>query len=213
MGASDQGEGEEQGRKMSGTKTGIDHLRRVARRHEYDLAKLVAETGYWVAPSVHKCFAAFRPPHGAVYPDIRRRVGKDEEAGGSTVDPATGDTIRLDLNNYAGGALRRFLGPPPDGDWEGYHACHVWPDTATDRRYYTVLANLVLLPAPLAGLSDHDPHIIECLKYRSYQLYEWHPSEDQPPACPSNFPAVWLDPRPVPSGIQWGHWTDGKRPS
>lgn len=61
--------------------------------------------------------------------------------------------------------------------------------TCCDPRHHTALANLVLLPAALAGLSDHDAAIARMLQYRACDLFNWHPPEQPAPLCPPGYPA------------------------
>jgi hypothetical protein len=84
------------------------------------------------------------------------------------------------------------------------HVCQVWPETCYDVRYHTSLANLVLLPAPLAGFSDHHQVVAECLRYRSYELFGWHPEETAAPEMPIGYPAGsdWAQSFPIPKVIR-----------
>jgi hypothetical protein len=84
------------------------------------------------------------------------------------------------------------------------HVCHVWPETCYDVRYHTSLANLVLLPAALAGLSDHHEGVAQCLRYRSYELFGWHPADIAVPEMPVGYPAVsdWAQPFPIPRSVR-----------
>jgi hypothetical protein len=81
----------------------------------------------------------------------------------------------------------------------GFECCHIWPNTCYDVRYHTVIANLVLLPRALAGLTDHDPQVQAALQYRSFELYRWHPEEWPAPERPAGFADQWRDPEPDPA--------------
>src|SRR5437762_445526 len=121
-------------------------------RNQIHLSVLVAETGLWAHPDVH---LRLLRESGCVarYPNVRRaRLGQGEKRGQVV------DGIRLDDNSYANLAIKRALGLGRN-EAEGFEACHVWPRTCYDQRWHTALANLVLLPRALAGLSDHDQEI------------------------------------------------------
>lgn len=76
---------------------------------------------------------------------------------------------------------------------KNYHACHIWADSCYDEKYHTCIANLVLIPAPLAGLSDYHPEIAKILKYRAYELFNWYFGES-PPIKPIKYPSLWKEP-------------------
>lgn len=88
-------------------------------------------------------------------------------------------------------------------DCQGFHVCHVWPGTCYDPRYHTSLANLVLLPAALAGLSDHDAGIAQLLQFRAFDLFNWHPAEWAAPTRPANYPGPqgWAPPVPLSPAV------------
>jgi hypothetical protein len=83
---------------------------------------------------------------------------------------------------------------------EGFEACHIWPRTCYDERFHTAIANLVLLPRALAGLSDHDPEIQASLQYRAHEPYSWYPDGADIPQRPAFYPSRWPTPEP-PSAI------------
>jgi hypothetical protein len=162
-------------------------LDRATTRLGIDFAALVAEVGIWASPEAHARNVTPSSPTGAVRPDVRRaRPGSGEKPG------AVVDGIRLDRNNYAGQAIRAAVGL--GAELAGYQACHVWPGTCYDARYHTVLANLVLIPAPIVSLTDHAPEVVAALKFRSFELYGWKPVEAEAPTRPPNHPTSWREP-------------------
>lgn len=165
-----------------------------------DLSSLLAETAVWASPEVFqmlKCANA----HAAWYPMARRAYEKRGEKKGQRV----GD-IRLDDNTYANVAIKRAVGKA--GRIRNLHTCHVWPRTAYDERYYACIANLVLLPRSIAGLSDHHPLMTAALQYRSFELYGWYPADiagepQSQPVKPSDYPSNWRDPEPMTPEIRY----------
>ena len=160
-----------------------------ALRHGIRLDLLVAETGLWASPEVHRRLAA--SANGpAFFPNRRRyRAGQGEQRG-----QRLGDVV-LDHNSYANVAIKRAIGVPR-ADVKGFEACHIWPLTCYDERCHTVIANLVLLPRALAGLTDHSPEIQRALQFRSWELYGWCPEGKPQPTKPSGYPTTWREPMP-----------------
>lgn len=174
------------------TSAGLLALREASEQLGIDFPALVATVVLWASPEVHRQHVTESNPTGAVRPDVRRaRLGSGERPGDVV------DGIRLDRNNYAGQALRAALRLPKAG-LVGYQACHVWPETCYDARYHTVLANLVLVPAPIVSLTDHDPDVIAALQHRSFELYGFHPQECPAPLRPTGYPSLWKPPVATP---------------
>lgn len=161
-----------------------------ANRHDIHLSLLVAETSLWVHPDVHARIIQ-ETRCAAMFPKVRRARISQGEKRGQVIDG-----IRLDDNSYANVALKRALGLHRL-QLEGFEACHIWPRTCYDERFHTVVANLVLLPRALAGLSDHDVEIQASLQYRAYELYAWYPEGATLPQKPSFYPSQWRDPEPA----------------
>jgi len=131
----------------------------------------------------------------AIFPNVRRaRIGQGEQRGKIV------DGVRLDDNSYANVAIKRALGLGKSAD--GFEACHIWPLTCYDERYHTAVANIVLLPRALAGLSDHDIEIQRALQYRAYELYKWWPMEMPQPVKPTFYPSEWREPQPFPLKVR-----------
>ncbi len=170
---------------------GDEMLEAAARKHAIQLSLLVAETALWAHPQVHARLRATNGT-GAFYPLMRRRRAGEK-------DGAVVAGERLDSNVYAREAIIGAVGVRFAA--HSYHACHIWPDTCHDRRYYSVVANLVLLPSAIAGLSDHDPAVKAALQYRAYELYDWHPAEEAAPLRPGAYPTNWLAPQPFTQAI------------
>jgi hypothetical protein len=166
------------------------------------LPALVAGCSLWAHPRV---FQERRKldPSGAWFPNTRR--ARNDEKRGEVVNGIT-----LDDNSKANQAIKKAVfgsGVMP----KRYSACHIWPKSCYDPRYHTCIANLVLLPVALASLTDHDPEVIACLKYRSFELYGWHPDDRPPPERPPGYPDGWLDPSFVSSKM-WKDVPIAKRP-
>jgi hypothetical protein len=72
--------------------------------------------------------------------------------------------------------------------FKGFEACHIWENTCYDERYHTSVANLVLIPREIAGLTDHCDAVKELLKYESFKRFGFKPdSENNTPNKPKNY--------------------------
>lgn len=139
------------------------------------LIDIIAATAIWVSPN--------KMTLNPVYPDTKRGKAKDK---GKIFDG-----IRIDDNTYANIAIKKSISGSIE--FKNYMVCHIWPGTTYDERYHTLLANLVLIPRILANLSDHFNKVIDVLKYRSYDLYGWHPEGTEIPQRPYYYPQIWRE--------------------
>ena len=165
-----------------------------------DLTRLVARCSIWVNPDVFSRVAALNL-NAVWYPNTRRaRAGKVDEKKGTISECG----IIFDDNTKANTAIKQAIFPRGKNDCTGMAACHIWPDTCYDERYHTALGNLVLLPAPLASLTDHHTEIKLVLRFRSYELFGWHPSEFARPEQPKQYPPaeVWASPIAVEDAVE-----------
>lgn len=164
-------------------------LTEAAVRHGIQLEVLVAETGLWANPEVHLRVA--RAPGGPpFFPNRRRYRAGQGEARGQKIG-----CVVLDDNSYANIAIKRAIGVPRS-EVIGFEACHIWPLTCYDEQCHTVIANLVLLPRALAGLTDHSPAVQAALQFRAWELYGWHPQGKPQPSRPDSYPSEWRPPMP-----------------
>jgi hypothetical protein len=164
-----------------------DLLLEAVNRHNIHLSLLVADTGIWANPEFHHRLLR-DTGSAAMFPRVRRaRIGQGEQRGQIV------DGVRLDDNNYANVAIKRAAGLGKSA--EGFEACHIWPLTCYDGRYHTAIANIVLLPRALAGLSDHAVEIRTALQFRAFELYGWFPEEMPQPVRPEFYPSEWREPQ------------------
>ena len=74
----------------------------------------------------------------------------------------------------------------------GYEACHIW-DFPDDRRYYTSIGNLVLVPRALAQLTDHNEAVKNLLRYEAKQRFDFLP-KGKKVSKPQNYDSyIWRD--------------------
>lgn len=111
------------------------------------------------------------------------------------------DGVRLDDNTYANKAIKTAVlkGFKHYGIFAGakqkfhnYEACHIWPETCYDARYHTSVANVVLLPREVAGLTDYCQAVKELLQYEAWKRFGFKPAEKDVPSKPKNYnKIVW----------------------
>lgn len=111
--------------------------------------------------------------------------------------------ITFDDNTYANNAIKLALlkGLERYGIhgssrqiFKGFETCHIWPDTCYDARYHTSVANVVLLPREIAGLTDHCQAVEDLLKYEAWKRFRFKPDEEDVPQRPKNYSKiVWRD--------------------
>jgi len=176
---------------------GIALFMQILANHHVNPVDLIAESARWVDPRMFQALpVAF--PHAA----------RGLPAFNVQWQPAT----RTETNEHANLALYKALGERRRND-RSWTVCHLWDCfveqrnvVVTDRRYYTCLANMVLLPTPLKALTDSVPEIKYALRFRSYQLYGWCCDYPDPQVLneanrianlahngdfPAHWPAIW----------------------
>lgn len=163
---------------------GYEELIKAEKQSIIDLTELVAYTGIWANPKVFDCLKK-QNQFGVWYPNMRRARNIERRR-----DRING--VTLDDNTYARKSIL-FATGIQQKNIKNYHACHVWADSCYDEKYHTCIANLVLIPAPLAGLTDHHPEIAEILKYRAFDLFDWYLGES-PPAKSIKYSSLWKEP-------------------
>src|SRR5262245_26844407 len=168
-------------------------LREAIEKNNIHLSVLIAETALWADPAVHRILIVENGT-GCFFPNTRRsKLGQGEKRTGVV------GSIRLDNNAYANHAIKQSIGLGRSA--VGFEACHIWPNSCYDERYYTVIANLVLIPRALASLSDHSTEVRQVLQYRAFELYTWYPMEHDEPKRPDFYPTNWRKPEPFTSRV------------
>ena len=107
--------------------------------------------------------------------------------------------IRFDDNTHANTAIKtavlkglsRFgLHGNSKKIFNGFEACHIWPNTCYDARYHTSVGNLVLLPREIAGLTDHCEAVEGLLKYEAWKRFGFKPAEEEVPMRPKVYKEI-----------------------
>lgn len=109
------------------------------------------------------------------------------------------DGVTLDDNTFANTAIKMAVlkGLEKFGIhgnekqiFKGFEACHIWPKTCYDARYHTCVANIILLPREIAGLTDHCQAVEDLLKYEAWRRFGFKPDEADAPPRPNNYSKI-----------------------
>lgn len=193
---------------------GLDALRQVLSLE--DIMRMIELTARWVDPETFRFLPVWYPEYARRSPFYNKnwsepRLNRNRESG-TTVHKVEG-------NLNANKALTHALGLR-GRERPNWSCCHIWgvddPTYAAtnlvvqDPRYFSCVANMVLLPTPLKAFTDVVPEVKGMLRSCAFYMYGWrceHPSVDlvdvETPAQNPAYPASW--PRssqcPLPPGV------------
>ncbi|WP_340119460.1 hypothetical protein [Pelagibius sp. 7325] len=162
---------------MSGIVDGLDVLRGVLTARE--VASLIERTARWVAPETFRLLPVWYPEHArkrylynATWTEVRTNTSRTTKR---TVDKLEGNTCANKALTLAL-AMRQKNRP----NWS---SCHIWGvddpryqqsnDVVADPRFYSCVANMVLLPTPLKAFTDTMPEVKAMLRLCAHNLYGW----------------------------------------
>lgn len=122
---------------------------------------------------------------------------RDNKANrGKPTNDCNGLPCIADDNHYAKQAIKAAikeknsrLGLVSTGDFSDYVACHIW-DNPDDCRYYTSIANLVLVPRAIYGLTDHCEEVKAVLRMRATYLFREIDGIDGIAIPPQTYPPI-----------------------
>jgi hypothetical protein len=149
-----------------------------------EIMRLIERTARWVSPETFRLLPVW-------YPEYARRVyfykanwsepqmNRNQQTGISE--------HKREANTYANKTLTRALGVRSD-DRLNWSCCHIWGvDDALyqesnavvqDPRFYSCVANMVLLPTPLKAFTDTMSEIKAMLRICARNLYGWQCEHD-----------------------------------
>ena len=195
--------------KAVATDDGRAVFRRAAEDMEVNILDLVARTARWVHPETFRALPLW-------YPAFHRGM---ELYNANWATPAiyskgkTKGQRKRETNYRARDALKAALGGR-GGNWT---CCHIWGydddsfgssgSMRHDRRFYTCVGNMVLLPTAVKALTDSMPRVQEALRFCAWQLYGWSPDEkDHRDVArirgliePTGYPESWPTPSRSPT--------------
>jgi hypothetical protein len=144
-----------------------------------DVMRLIEHTARWVDPETFNLLPVW-------YPEYARRAllyrSNWAEPQMNTIRK-TGESVhKMEGNTNANKGLTRALGLRPDGR-KTWSCCHIWGvDDPTyqeanvvvqDHRFFSCVANMVLLPTPLKAFADAMPDVKAMLRICERNFYGW----------------------------------------
>ncbi len=152
---------------------GLEALNRVINVGE--IARLVGKLTRWVDPETFRILPVW-------YPDLARKQSL-YKAGWEGLQTNRGKP-KFEGNTKANAALSRALGVARKKR-PNWTCCHIWGNDDTsfsmgysevnDPKYYSCIANMVLLPTPLKAFTDSVPQMKAALRLAAYRLYGFLP--------------------------------------
>jgi len=156
---------------------GLEALRSVMSLRE--IASLIERTARWVSPETFKLLPLWFPEHGRRALFYKSNWSEPQMNKNRT----TGASVhKSEGNTHANKALTLALGlrSKHRPNWS---CCHIWgvDDSrfqlsnaiVMDRRFFSCVANMVLLPTPLKAFTDTMPDVKAMLRICARNLYGW----------------------------------------
>ncbi|WP_244425533.1 hypothetical protein [Bradyrhizobium sp. STM 3843] len=179
-----------------------------------DIAQYIERTARWVAPETFELLPLWFPEYARRSPFFKCNWSEPQ----SNTNRRTGVSIhKLESNRYASRALMLALGVSKrPSNWS---CCHIWSvddptfqlsnEIVVDRRYYSCVGNMLLLPTPLKAFTDSMPEIKTMLRICARNLYNWHCDHDSLLAANAAL-TIWEDWTAYPES--WPRFPGEKRP-
>jgi len=145
-----------------------------------EIMRLIERTARWVAPETFKLLPVW-------FPEYARQSylynANWSEPRMLTKRKTNVSVHKQETNTYANMALKYALGLSSK-DRPNWSRCHIWgiddplfkksSAVVQDHRFYSYVANMVLLPTPLKAFTDTMPEVKAMLRICVRNLYNWH---------------------------------------
>ncbi len=141
-----------------------------------EVARVVGNLARWVDPETFRLLPVWHPELARKQPLYKTGWAHPQTNRGMP---------KFEGNTKANAALSRALGVAKKArpDWT---CCHIWGNDDTsfskgesevnDPRYYSCIANMVLLPTPLKAFTDAVPQMKAALRLAAFHLYGFLPA-------------------------------------
>lgn len=170
------------------------------------IAGWIEKTARWVDPATFRLLPVWYPEHARGKLFYKDGWSKPQM---NTTKISNVAMHKKEGNIYANHALSQALGLKKK-DRPNWSCCHIWGvdddkfqksnAVVQDHRFYSCVANMVLLPTPLKAFTDAMPEIKAMLRLCAWNLYAWrcdHPALDDQNAMFQNivdhddYPSSW----------------------
>lgn len=146
-----------------------------------EIAGLLGALTRWVDPATFRLLPVWFPFSARKFPSYNAKWTKQL---------TNNKKPKFEGNTNANMTLARALGVTTK-DRPNWTCCHIWGNDDTsyatghsevnDPRYYSCLANMVLLPTPLKAFTDSVPEVKAALRLAAYKLYGFMPEGRETP--------------------------------
>ncbi|WP_426730751.1 hypothetical protein [Myxococcus faecalis] len=136
-----------------------------------DSIQLIVKTARWVHPDTFRYLPVW-------YPEAWRKADLYDVTWSKRSKNKGSD--KFESNVRAGKALKAALGGFQESNWA---CCHIWgfddpsfsssSEIVTDPRYYTCVANMILVPSALKALTDAVEEVKLMLRVCAWHTYGW----------------------------------------
>jgi len=144
-----------------------------------EIGSLIERTARWVAPETFRLLPVWFPEHSRRSPIYKTSWSEPQ----MNKTRKTGNSVhKLEGNIYANQAITLALGMRK-ATRPNWSCCHIWGiddatyqksnDVVSDPRFYSCVANMVLLPTPLKAFTDTMSEIKAMLRICARNLYRW----------------------------------------
>ena len=166
----------------------------------------IEATARWVDPNTFRLMPVWYPEHarGALFYKANWTLEQMNKNKASQFA-----VHKREGNRYASLALSAALGLKPK-DRPNWSCCHIWGvdddkfqkgnAVVRDRRFYSCVGNMVLLPTPLKAFTDSMPEVKAMIRLCARNLYDWYCDHESLPnesrdweifSDWANYPASW----------------------
>lgn len=183
---------------MTPIRNGLKAFEEVCQSEDFNPMPLIVKTARWVDPITYQKLPIW-------YPETARRkplyhIDWETHSTNKGVD-------KTESNESVNKALWKALGLKKSKHWT---VCHIWGiddpkflktnDIVQNHKYYSNVANMVLLPSPLKAFTDCVPEIKTMLRVCAYHLYGFlceepatqkQADEIRQGFIPLNYPEEW----------------------
>ncbi len=157
---------------------GLEQLRKQLKLG--DIMRLIEGTARWVDPKTFRLLPIWYPEHARGASFYKKNWSEPQ----MNTNRETGQSEhKREANSYANKALTRALGLRSN-ERKNWSCCHIWgvDDSSYQssnaivrhHRYYSCVANMVLLPTPLKAFTDVMDDVKAMMRICARNLYDWH---------------------------------------